>query len=269
MNIVFHQVEFLIEGYLLPLTIEKLRICENLILEQVYSQEKPYVTVAYVGVSSVGEKNYFPDAVAYMDFFLLIYTLLSGQKVSHTVGVGTALDSMKSLGAKRFSFHVDKVHVHGRIKHDPLTKNILLVKKRFLQLLPDRQKIMDGHLGLALTFYYVAVHARRLEEAVISLMIAAEALLCTETKDVRKNLSRRLSALIERDVKKSEVAKKMLELYELRSGIIHGGGKKPSFNDTRILFDYVRRAIERGLSLRHLSKRELVAKLDGHPKPRK
>jgi hypothetical protein len=263
MSMVLHQVEFLIEGYLLPPTIERLRISENLILEQVYSQEKPHVTVAYVGVSSVGEKNFFPDAVAYLDFFLLIYTLMSGQKVAHTMGVGTTLDTVKSLGAKRFSFHVDKVHVDRRIERDSLTKHILMVKKRFLQLLPDRQKITDGHLGLALTFYYVAVHARRLEEAVISLMIAAEALLCTETTNVRKNLSRRLSVLIEEDaIKKSEVAKKMLQLYELRSSIIHGGGKKPPFNDTRVLFDYVRRAVERGLSLRRLSKEEFAVRLD-------
>jgi len=175
---------------------------------------------------------------------------------------------MKSLGLKRVSFHVEKVHVLGKVRDDPLAKPILEIKKRFLQLLPDRQKIMDSHLGLALAYYYVAVHARRLEEAVVSLMIAAEALLSTETKHARKDLSRRLSRLIEEDdAKKNGIAKKMLELYELRSGIIHGGGKKPSFKDTRVLFDYVRRAIERGLFLRHLSKSKLVAKLDDHQEP--
>jgi hypothetical protein len=269
MSIVSNQVEFLVEGYLLPPTLEKLRISKNLILEQVCSQEKPGldVTVAYVGVNSVGEKNYFPDAMAYMDFFLLIYTLMSGQRVTHRIGAGTTLDNMKSLGSRRVSFHVEKVHVMGKHKHkdDLLAKNILAVRRRFVQLLPDRQKIMNGHLGLALTFYYVAVHARRWEEAVISLIIAAEALLCTETKQIRRNLSGRLSALIEKDdTKKNEVVRKMLELYELRSCIIHGGGKKPSLNDTRVLFGYVRRAIERGLSLRRLLKKEFVARFDAN-----
>jgi len=82
------QVEFLIEGYLLPPTMEKLRISENLLLERAYSQEKPYVTLAYVGVTSFGESNYFPDAMAYMDFFLLIYTLMSGQRVAHIMAPG-------------------------------------------------------------------------------------------------------------------------------------------------------------------------------------
>ena len=40
----------------------------------------------------------------------------------------------------------------------------------------------------------------------------------------------------------------MRKLYELRCGIVHGGGKKPSLNDVKILFNYVRRAIEHGLS---------------------
>lgn len=141
----------------------------------------------------------------------------------------------------------------------------LTQKKRFLLLLPDRQRIMESPLGLALIYYYFAVLAsrRRLEEAVIDLVIACEALLCTDTKKIRENLSRRLSILIaENEMEKAEISKKMRELYELRSGIVHGGGKKPSLNEARVLFDYVRRAIEQGLSLRHLSKEKLVAKLD-------
>ena len=43
---------------------------------------------------------------------------------------------------------------------------------------------------------------------------------------------------------------------------VHGGGKKPSFNDAKVLFGYIKRAIEKGLSLRHLSKEQLLAKLD-------
>ena len=52
------------------------------------------------------------------------------------------------------------------------------------------------------------------------------------------------------------------DLYGLRCGIVHGGDKKPTFDDTKTLFDYVRRAILQGLSLSHLSKKELVVKLD-------
>jgi ribosome-binding protein aMBF1 (putative translation factor) len=51
-------------------------------------------------------------------------------------------------------------------------------------------------------------------------------------------------------------------LYDLRSGIVHGGGKRPSSDDVRTLFNYVHRAIERAISLRQLSKKELIARLE-------
>lgn len=124
---------------------------------------------------------------------------------------------------------------------------------------------MESPLGLALTFYYFALRAskRRLEEAIINLVIASEAILCTHTAKISKDLSRRLSNLIaENETEKSEISREMSRLYELRCGIVHGGRKKPSLKDTQILFNYVKRAIERTLSLRYLSKKELIAKLD-------
>ena len=269
-----HQVEFLIEGYLLPPTIGRLRISEKLILESVWrsgiesrlSHESSDHAIAYVGVATPKETNFFPLAADYLDFFLLIYSLVSGQPVTTTMGIGTTLDDLRALGAKRIGWpSFEKIHVLGKHKANFLSKPILEAKKRFLLLELDRQRIMGSPLGLALTFYYFAVVAsrRRLEEAVIHLMIAGEALLCTETRKIREKLSMRLSTLIaEKETERAEISKKMRELYELRSGIVHGRGKKPSFNDAKILFDYVRRAIERGLSSKHLSKSDLIALLD-------
>lgn len=271
---VLHQVEFLIEGFLLPPTLGELRVSERLILEMVWRKdfesrlphEPAHYTIAYVGVVAPEDANYFPIAVDYLDFFLLIYSLISGHPVTTTMGIGTTLDNINSLSAKRVSFpNFEKIHVLGEHKDAFLSKPILEAKKRFLQLLPDRQRIMESPLGLALTYYYFAVRAsrRRLEEAVINLMIAGEALLCTETTETRKTLPRRLSTLIvENETEKAVISRRMYKLYGLRSGIVHGGGKKPSLDDVRTLFDYVRRALERSLSLRQLSKKELVAKLD-------
>lgn len=271
---VVHQVEFLIEGYLLPPTMEKLQVSENLILEQAWGKhgeaafnyETTFYAKAYVGVVTAEDTNPFLIARDYLDFFLLIYSLISGQSVTSRIGVGIQLDDLSALGARRISFpSFERIHVLGENKDDFLSKPILEAKKRFLLLVPDRQKIMGNHLGLALAYYYFAVRAskRRLEEAVINLVIAGEALLCTETTRIRMNLSNRLSTLIAKNEnEKAEISKEMRRLYELRCGIIHGGGKKPSPNDVRTLFNYIKRAIESGLSLRHLSKKELVAKLD-------
>ena len=269
-----HQVEFLIEGYLLPPTIGRLRVSAKLILEQAWrrdsesrlSHEQRHYTIAYVGVSTSKQTNYFRIAGDYLDFFLLIYSLVSGQPVTTRMGAGTTLNDLSPLGAKRIGFpSFEKIHVLGEPKDDFLSKPILDAKERFLLLLPDRQRIMESSLGLALKYCYFAVLAsqRRLEHAIIDLIIAGEALLCTTTEDIGKNLSRRLSALIaENETEKAEISKKMRKLYGLRCGIVHGGGKKPSLNDVQILFSYVRRAIEGAISLRNLSKDELLTKLD-------
>jgi len=272
--IMLHQVEFLIEGYLLPPTIGRLGVSEELILESVWragsesrlSHEPSDYAIAYVGVVAPEESNYFRSASDYLDFFLLIYSLVSDQSVTSMMGIGTTLDGMTFLGTRRVGWSgFEKIHVLNEREDDLFCKPILDTKNLFLQLLPDRQRIMESPLGLALTFYYFAVLAsrRRLEDAVINLMIAGEALLIAKEKQKKKNLSKRLSTLIGEDEKeKAEILEKMLKLYKLRSDIVHGEGVKPSFDDVKILFNYVKRAVERGLSLRHLSKKELLAKLD-------
>jgi len=269
-----HQVEFLIEGHLLPPTIGRLCVSEELILESVWragsesmlSHELANYAIAYVGVETPKELNYFPAARDYLDFFLMIYSLVSGQPVTSIMGIGTTLDNMTSLGTRRVGWSsFEKIHVLDEREDDLFCKPILDTKRLFLLFLPDRQRVMESPLGLALTFYYFAVLAsrRRLEEAVINLIIAGEALLITKDENKRENLSRRLSTLIgKNEMEKAEISREMRKLYDLRSSIVHGGRKRPSFNDVKILFDYVRRAIESALSLRHLSKEDLLAKLD-------
>ena len=51
-------------------------------------------------------------------------------------------------------------------------------------------------------------------------------------------------------------------MYDVRSGIVHGGGKVGSPMDVQTLYQYLRRAILERLSLRQISKKELVKKLD-------
>lgn len=269
-----HQVEFLIEGYLLPDTMGRLRVTEELLLEPVWrsgvesrlSHEPSSYAIAYVGVAAPEGSNYFLDANRYLNFFLLIYAFISGQSVRSIMGIGTTVDDMSSLGTRRVGWaSFEKLHVVHERTDDEFCKPVLEAKNLFLQLLPERDKIMKGHLGLAFTFYYFAVLAsrQRLEEAVINLTIAAEALLITEDEGKRQNLSKRLSTLAAtNEDERIDISKKMLKLYDLRSGIVHGGGKRPSFDDVRTLFSYVHRAIERAISLRQLSKKELIARLE-------
>lgn len=269
-----HQIEFLIEGHLLPFTTGEFRVSDELLLESVmrkeiediFSQESGHYAVAYVGVTTPKETNIFTHAISYLDFFLLIYSFVSGQAVRSFMGIGTRLDNLNSLGARRVGWpRFEKIHFLQEPEEDVSSKPILDTKKLFLQLLPDRDEIMKSHLGLVLRYYYFGVLAskRRLEESVINLMIAAEALLIAGGQHIKQNLAKRLSALIAKnEEERKDISKRMLDLYDLRSSIVHGGGKSPSLEDTRTLFGYIKRAIECAMPLRQLSKKELIASLE-------
>jgi hypothetical protein len=252
----------------MPPTIGRLQVSENLILEQVSATNGENIdsAVAYIAVEAPSETNYFLTARDQMDFFLFIYCLVSGKAVTEKIGIGTFLDNIASLGAKRVGFsNYERINVIGEHEDSIFSKPILDAKKLFLQLVPERQQIMESPLGLSLTYYYLAVRAseRVLQEAIINLMIAAEALLVTNDKKITYSISKRLSALIAKnEEERTEIFEKMRKLYRLRCDIVHGKGGKVSIKDVQILFGYVRRAIEEGISFRHISKQELVTKLD-------
>lgn len=269
-----HQVEFLIEGHLLPMTMGEMRVSENLLLQQAWKKEtgswlsdsQTFHTLAYVSVETEEVVNYFPIAIDYLNFFLLIYTLASSQPVTAKVGIGTTLDDVNLLGEKRIGFpSFEKIHISEEHTVTPLDKLILEVKGRFLLLLPDKQRIMKSYLGLALTHYYNAVQATRRQQrdAITNLMSASEALLIVRGEKISSSLSRRLSSLIAKnETEKTEISRKMRELYDLRSGIVHGERKKPTLAETSLLFSFVNRAISRAISLRKLTKGELLEELD-------
>lgn len=263
----WHQVEFLLEGYVLPMTIEKLRISDRFLLEAAYpknNKDQSFYTKAFVATEEEG--NYFKSVIDEVEFFVLIYTLISGQGVTSRTGIGIDIEKLSDLGKKRFTFpDYEKIHVMSKGKDEFLTKPILETKELFLKYLPRRKKIMDGPLGLALIYYYVAVQAsqRRYDQAIINLMIALEALLITEGEKIRGYISKRTAQLIEKEAeKRNQISKEIKDLYDLRSHIVHGRGKKPTLKETRQLFKFARKAIQKTLSLEILSKEKLIEKLD-------
>jgi hypothetical protein len=262
-----HQIEFLLEGEVLPLTIGRFSVSKNLLLEAVEpinpTRSTASYAIAYFAVE--GERNYFRIAIHSVDFFVFIHCFVSGQPVTTKHGGGIQIKDYDSLGRRRITFgNFEKVDILGDTATD-VPWPIYETKKRYLELLPDRQTIMESHLGIALSYYYFAIIAsqRRLEEAIIDLTVAMEALLITRSDGIRGSLSRRLASLIaDKKQEKTVVAKRMCELYDLRSEIIHGRGKEPTLNDGRQLFGYAQKAIDKALSLRVQSKQELISKLD-------
>ena len=262
----WHQVEFLLEGYVLPMTIEELRISDRFLLESAYPKNKSdgsFYSLAYVATEE--KSNYFKSVINYVDFFILIFALVSGQHVTFKTGVGTKIKNLTNLGKKRFTFpDYERIHVISTGKDEFWTKPIFEIKDLFLKLLPSRQQIMDSHVGLALIYYYIAVQAsqRRYDQAIINLMIALEALLIEKDDKIRGCISNRIASLIaEKSEERDQISKEMKELYDLRSHIVHGRGKKPTLKDTRLLFKFARKSIQKTLSFEIFSKKELIKKI--------
>ena len=125
---------------------------------------------------------------------------------------------------------------------------------------------MENPLGLSLIYYYFAVRAskRLLEEAIIHLMIAAEALLINRVRRFGSACRDDFLFLIAKnDEERAEISEENAWTIRFKKcHRSHGGGKKPSRIDVQTLACYIRKAIEEGISLRQLSKKQLLDRLD-------
>ena len=263
------QVEFLIQGYLLPMTIGRLQVSPSFVIEEAVSKKDlgGFFALAFVGVKD--EPNFFKRASSKMNLFLLLHALITGQATTYLRGAAIPLSTLDDLGKNRVTFPgYEKVVLLDENMKSELSKPILLTKERFLQLENDMDRILDGHVGLALRYSYRAAQAsgkRRVAEVVIDLAIAAEALLSRESP-YTANLKRRLSIFIaDNETERSEIFKKIGEFYRLRGLIVHGeriNARKIPLVDVRAASEYIRKAIDKALSSKLYTKAELIQKVD-------
>lgn len=259
------QVEFLIQGYLLPMTMGRLQVSPSFVIEDAIAKKdiEGFFALAFIGVED--KPNFFMKARSTMNLFLLLHALTTGQPATHHMGIATPLSTMADLGKNRVTFpSYEKVtHLNEDMK-SKLSKPILLTKERFLQLEADVDRILDEHVGLALSYFYYAAQAnrRRRFAVVINLAIAAEALFSKEPP-YRGNLKRRLSCFIaDSEPEREEIAKKIGKFYRLRGAIVHGGKKEIPLNDVRPAWGYIQKAIDKALSSKIYTKAELIQEAD-------
>lgn len=271
---VLQQIEYLIHGNILPMSIDKHRMSERLVIEKVYGEgyrdstwgEHVGHVKAYVGVEYDGTPTFFDKAHNYLTLFLNLYTLQAGQPYVVFRSIGTPVDDFTNLGERSYGYpkHEPIVSIGESLPDD--VHRISKLKSLFQQVESDFESIIDTPLGLAMQFFYDALmsnHRRRLELAVVHFMMAAEALIVLDEEAKRQNVSRRISILSSESLEEYKTAfKSMKNLYDVRSGIVHGGDKKASPMDVGQLFQCIRKALFESLALRHLGKQELVNRLD-------
>jgi len=135
-------------------------------------------------------------------------------------------------------------------------------------LFRDNEEILDKseylHLRLAIDYYNFGKSSTRPEESLVNWMIALEALYSDSAQELRHKLSVRAAWMLgETPQERLKIAKRMRELYDLRSEIVHGVQPRVSDNDIQTIESYVRHSIIRLLKRRDKpTKEKILRELD-------
>lgn len=135
-------------------------------------------------------------------------------------------------------------------------------------LFRDNEEILDRseylHLRLAIDYYNYGKSSTQPEESLVNWMIALEALYSDPAGELRHKLSVRAAWMLgESPQERLEIAKRMRELYDLRSKIVHGGRPRVGDNDIQTIESYVRDSIIRLLKRRDKpTKKRILQELD-------
>jgi len=261
-----NQVEFLLQGPLLPLTIGRLHVSPSFRIEGAAGEKTAGGSFALAFVGVMGEGDIIRKASSRVEFFVLLYALATGHAVTSTVGGATCLSTLDDLGKNRISFpSYERATRRNEDFQSVSSKPILLTKERFLQLEEDKDRILDEYVGLALTYYYYAVRASKKgspAEVVTNLAIAAEALFSKE-QPYTAHLERRLSGFIAHDeFERKEITKRIGEFYRLKEAVVRGEKRGIPPADVRRVSEYIRRAIDKALSSKLFTKAQLIQEVD-------
>jgi hypothetical protein len=268
------QIEYLIHGNILPLSIENIRISDRLLLERVYVDGYQDATwgknvghvKAYVGMEYEEKGAFFKRADEYLTLFLHLYTLETAQPHVLFRGVSIPVDDFSNLGLNKVSF---PSFDSGKSLSEPFEHDVRFIsylKSNFERFASDYEEILSSPLGLSLQFIYDAVmanHRSRLELAVVHFIMAAEALVIHELNEISHRISKRIAVLVsDSPTELNEVYRKMKKLYGIRCGIVHGGGKRASPYDVQDLYVYLKKAVKECLIHDRVTKQDLIRKLD-------
>lgn len=270
---VFYQIEYLVRGTILPLSYPEHRYSDHLLVQKSwpkdgisYATGEDYLgySLVFVAVEEEGPRK-FSKADDYLTLFLHLSSLQTGNTYDVHQGIGTRLKNVEDLGKRRTGF--PSFQMTNQL-NDPFPDHVLYVErqmKEYQELEAEATEIVHSEIGLALQFYHDGLKSnvmRRPDLAIVHFMMAAEALVIIGNKEVTRNVSRRLAALYYSTDELEEGVRSMKKLYGLRSGIVHGGGKKPSPLEVRTLFRVIRQALRDRIQFRHLEKEMYVSRID-------
>ncbi len=123
----------------------------------------------------------------------------------------------------------------------------------------------SAQLGIALRRFSYAYERESLEDKLIDLLVAFEALFFKkdELSELSHRLSTRVSRLLEQEYgKRKDVFKRMKVFYKTRSKVVHGEQVELEYGFIRTVEDYLRRSVKVFLEYSQMDFDEILTHLD-------
>ena len=264
------QVKYTVIGFLLPPLARSVEVTDRLVLKQTKKLERvgnrqvPTVD-AYIKVTIEDESKIFKIAKDYLQSFLELFSLKTGLRVRiYKRGVAISLGDSKLGEAKHGDAEMTRMGVLRAEGEKKLWYVSDDMKWVFSRTLPHLECEENQYLRLALSYYHRALLTDKVEESLIDLMIAAEALFYTGQDSHGEEISSRLGKLVASNNEEMEsVRERTKRLYSKRSAVVHGGVTSIPTKDIGHLFQDLKVALEKFLLLgRTMQRKKIITMIE-------
>lgn len=219
------QVVFKVKGLVAP--EEGVLIDDKIIVKGVPPSDDAYVYFK-AKIHSEEEKDSFrEDSENTLKDILKVYGLITthyARLPSSRVTIMSKVSSGEPFGSMKrtpegglYAFFGDE----KRRENIPLIKRTIAKYQSVKQIFEDDAKLF---LRNAIDYFYHALNNIRPEERLIDLMIAMESLFSRQPQELRLRISLRAAFLLSigKKNKRSDIFKRIYDLYAIRSKIVHG-----------------------------------------------
>jgi len=264
------QVKYTVIGFLIPPLANRIEVTDRLILKREeklerFGNRRVWATDAYVRVTTEDDSKdseIFRKAEDYLIQFLELFTLETGNKVRiYRRGIAVPLSDSRLGEARGGDAEISGMGVFKAEEEKRLWYIIDDIKWIFDKLHQYLERKENQYLRLALSYYHRAILTEKTEEALVDLLIAAEALFYTGPNSHRKEISERLGKLAASKDNIEEIIQRTKKLYDRRSAVVHGGITSIPMRDISYLFRDIRSALKNFILVCATMKREEIIEL--------
>lgn len=237
---------------------ERIEIDKDFIFEK--SKKAPGSAIAALRFETEEKGGMFSkeymDAKNRLERFICLYSVFAGFS-AEIVTLGTSqIEKGVELDLSKIKILIGEMTVkyaseEQKREHEKQAHNLI---KTSVSEFQKYEKLIDQnrYLTNALNYFYYADSADRIEEEVINLAIALEALYLTSGMELSYRLSLRVASLLGKeyaDKTKAQIAREIRDFYNKRSRIVHGETADINQEEVSTIRDYTRKSLQKFLDL--------------------